>query len=249
MSKNNERYQEKEKIILRWLLFFDFTNRKIAAKLLNVTDGTLSRFYRALARKNLISMVQNPNTSANHKLIILTQDGFDLAITLNDDIDINKVTLKRSVPPTLVRHQLALQLYLVNIGVDAFHVVSDKFIRKRSEPLTFVPDAIALIDNKRVAIEMELTRKKPARVIYKYQQQAHAMRSEANKRPLFDSVVFVFENESLKNTYQNHFQKPRWDYHVLQNHKVLVQHKAESEFAFVLDENLRDKFSFICIEK
>jgi len=244
MDENRNRHLEKEKILLRWLIFFDFTNRKIISKLFGVTDGTLSRFYRAMQRKNLISIVQNPNASANQKLIILTQDGFDHAITLNEDIDINKVTLKRSIPPTLVRHQLALQMYLVDSGVDAFHVVTDKLLRKRHETFTFIPDAIAIINNQRVAIEMELTRKKPARIVYKFQQQAHAMREATNKKPLFDSVIYVFENKSLRNTYQAHFDKPRWDYCVVENHKVMVKNSADSEFAYVLDEKFRDKFSF-----
>jgi len=245
MAGNSERYQEKEKILLRWLLFFDYTNRKIVAKLFSTTDGTLSRFYRSLQRKNLISIVKNPNASANQKLIVFTQDGFDLAITLNDDIDIEKVKLKRSIPPTLVRHQLSLQMYLVEQEIDAYSVVSDKLIRKRAEALKFIPDAIALVDNKRVAIEMELTRKKPSRVIYKYQQQAQAMRSQPNKRALFDAVVFVFENESLMNTYKKHFDQPRWDFCILENHKVFIKHRAETEFAFILDENLRLNFSFV----
>lgn len=244
MDKNKKRHLEKEKILLRWLLFFDFTNRKIVANLFDVTDGTLSRFYRSMQRKNLITMVQNPTAITNQKLITLTQDGFDFGLTLNNDIDINKVTLKRTIPPTLVRHQIALQMYLVNKKVDAFNVVSDKLLRKRNEPLAFIPDAIAIIDNQRVAIEMELTRKKPARIVYKYQQQAHAMRSSTNKRSLFDKVIFIFENESLMKTYKQHFDKERWDYCVVENHKVLVMHNANSELAFVLDEKLRNSFSF-----
>lgn len=248
MVSNNQRHLDKEKILLRWLLFFDYTNRKIIAELFKTTDGALSQFYRSMQRKNLISIVPNPNASANQKLIVFTQDGFDLSITINDDIDINKVKLKRSIPPTIVRHQLALQMYLVKSNIDAYSVVSDKLIRKRTEVLKFVPDAIALINNERVAIEMELTRKKPSRVIYKYQLQAQAMRQTDNKRTLFDRVIFVFDNESLMNTYKKHFDEPRWDYCVLENHKVYIKHKAQSEFAFILDENFRSKFSFVMNE-
>jgi hypothetical protein len=249
MTDNAQRHFDKEKLLLRWLLLFDYTNRKIISDLFKVSDGALSSFYRTMKKRNYISMEADPISIANNKIILLTKDGFERGATLNVDLDLNHLTHKRSIPPTMVRHQLMLQKYLANFGLEPSKIVSDKLIRKRVKDPLFIPDAIMLIDGKRAAVEMELTRKKPARIFYKYQQQINAMRPKNNgQKPLFSSVYFVFENQSLLETYKRHFQDKRWPYVVMENSKLYVKETAESELCFVPQEVDRINFNFVLTE-
>lgn len=246
MTENSARHYEKEKLLLRWLLLFDYTNRKIISSLLDVSDGALSAFYRTMKKRNYISIEADPISIANNKIILLTKDGFDRAVTLNDDLDINHLSLKRTIPPTMVRHQLMLQKYLASLDVEPKKIVSDKVIRKRIKDPLFIPDAITVIDGKRAAIEMELTRKKPARIYYKFQQQINAMRPKNNgQKPLFSSVYFVFDNQSLLETYKKHFEQDRWPYVVMENSKLYVRETAESELCFVPKSQDKLNFKFV----
>lgn len=230
---------------MRWLLLFDYTNRKIVSQILNVSDGALSAFYRALIKRNYITLEQDPISVANNKIILLTKDGFDAALTIHNDIDIQHLVHKKTVPPTMVRHQLILQSYLVSISVDPYKVVTDKILRKRVTNTYFIPDAIAIVDGKRVAIEMELTRKKPARIYYKFGQQINAMRSTNNgKKNLFTKVYFVFVNETLMKSYMNHFEKERWPHVVMENSKLYIKESVESDFCFLPNKNEKDLIEF-----
>ena len=236
MNKSKVRHLEKEAIFLRWLLFFDYTNRKITAQLLGVTDGSLTPFYRSLKRKNYIETITDPLAISGNKIILLTRDGFDRAMTIN--LDIKSLSHKKSVPATLVRHQLKLQEYLVGIGVKSEYVVSDKVLRKKYNNV-IVPDAIALIDNKRVAVEMELTRKKPAQIYYKFEQQISAMKAGG-----FSKVIWIFDDERLKKYYEGLFLKSRWPLCNLIKSRVVVQYSEDTEFAYLCGEADRELFCF-----
>lgn len=244
---NAERFLEKEKLLLRWLLFFDYTNRKIVSILLGVKDGGLSNFYRTLIKRNYIEMVQDPISISVNKVIILTKSGFEHAITINDDIDLDSMRHKRTIPPTMLRHQIKLQNYLVNIGLDSYSVVSDKLLRKRfNNNNSIIPDCIGVIDGERVGVEMELTRKKPARVYFKLEQQVNTLMN--NKDSICSKFIYVFDNKSLRDSYQRLFDCDKWPLIEMSKSRYYQRESSESDFAFSLNENIRDKFKFIYSE-
>lgn len=236
MSKNLERHIEKEDIFLRWLLFFDFTNRTVVAKLLGVTDGALSHFYRSLKAKKYIEMKQDPISISANKIIVLTRDGFNHAMTRH--LDIKDMKFKKVIPPTMVRHQIILQEFLVSLGLQSAHVVSDKILRKSFENI-IVPDAIALLENQRVAIEMELTRKKPSQIYYKFQRQIEAIESKR-----YSKVIWVFDAEPLKQYYQKLFNENLWPVCKIVNSRVVVVYEKDSSFAYLCKTENREKFEF-----
>lgn len=241
---NADRYLEKEKMLLRWLLFFDYTNRKIVSNLLGVKDGGLSNFYRSLISKKYIEMVQDPISISANKIILLTKSGFEYAITINDDIDIESIKHKKTIPTTMVRHQIKLQLYLVGEGLNSYTVVSDKLLRKRfNNNNSVIPDCIAVIDGERVGIEMELTRKKPARIYFKLEQQVNSVAE--NKDSVCSSFIYVFDNKSLRDNYQRLFDLDKWPLIEMSKSRYYQRESIESNFAFSLSENVRAKFKFI----
>ncbi|MGP4944099.1 hypothetical protein [Pseudoalteromonas nigrifaciens] len=240
---NAERYLEKEKLVLRWLLFFDYTNRKIISSLLGVKDGGLSSFYRSLNKKNYILMVQDPISISANKLIILTKSGFDYALTLNDDIDVEVLKYKKTIPPTMVRHQIKLQSYLVSMNIDSYSVVSDKLLRKRfNNNNSIIPDCIAVIDGERIGVEMELTRKKPSRIYYKFEMQVNSIISNESVCAKF---IYVFENKSMRDNYQRLFDEEKWPLIEMFRSRYLQKESSESEFSFTLNDSIRSKFKFI----
>lgn len=236
MNKNRDRHIEKEDIFLRWLLFFDFTNRSVVAKLLGVTNGSLSQFYRSLLRKKYIEMKSDPIALSGNKIIAFTSDGFRHAMSRH--VDIKDMKFKKNIAPTMVRHQIILQEFLVDLGLKSDHVVSDKILRKTFENI-IVPDAIALIENQRVAIEMELTRKKPAQIYHKFQRQIEAIESKR-----YSKVIWVFDSEMLKNYYQKLFDEILWPVCKVVKSRVVIVYEKDSQFAYSCKEGMREKFEF-----
>lgn len=243
MSK--ERFLEKEKILLRWLLLFDYTNRKLVSKLLGVSDGALSQFYRALNRSGLISVVRDPiSISSSVKLIVLTKSGFERALTINDDFDIDSLVLKRHIPTSMVRHNLVIQSVLLDSGVDSFSVLSEKIIKKKFSNVQVVPDAIIAENGVRVGLEIELTRKKPNRVYYKFQQQIGYLNSSSN---IYEKVYWFFESESLLANYKRIFDQEKWPLVDCVNSRYFIKESSDSDFCFVPSDFDRDKFKFLMV--
>jgi hypothetical protein len=236
MSKNIDRHIEKQDLFLRWLLFFDFTNRNVVSKLLGVSDGALSYFYRSLIKKNYIEMKTDPIAISGNKIIMLTRDGFSHAMTRH--LDIKEMKFKKSIAPTMVRHQIILQEFLVDLGLKSDHVVSDKILRKSFDNI-IVPDAIALIENQRVAVEMELTRKKPAQIYHKFQRQIEAI--EAKR---YSKVIWVFDDEKLKNYYQKLCDEVTWPVCKVVNSRVVVVYEKDSNLAYLCNPVNREKIEF-----
>lgn len=218
----HQRHKEKVKEFISWLLVFHHSTDKIILHSMGLRQQGQQNFLRFLKQANLVRYMKVPH--ARQRLVMLSPEGKRYALMLGEDLA--SKAMGYSTEPSKVAfsqliHHLSVQKYVANLCGEE----GDKIIKYMStKTLDFAidkgkkPDAVIEYDNgERVAIEIELTRKPPARVIRGYCDNIKHFEAGYYKK-----VIYVFGSESLRDRYQLLLEQDEWAIHKVNDERRLV---------------------------
>lgn len=224
--------QEKTKKVVLLLAKFGFSTRKIICSLLRTSYNGQNDFFKKLISDSLI--ISNKRSGFLSDIYTLSSDGFELAKHYQPD---SKFTFRRKLSFPNIVHALSIQQFLVE-NIERF---SDFQSESELSVMNFNrrPDLIVITnDGNKMAIEIELNQKSEPQVEYNFFQ--HYRDWKLNR---FDTVCYVFDNESIMKKYISIFTKEKWKTHDF----FLGKLKETGDFDPVeLQEN--EIITFLCVD-
>jgi len=189
------RFEQKRDDVLVWLLHHGYSTIDVLKDLLGVKN--LNFFYR-LRDNNYIYTSKTVTVGKN--IWMLTRLGYEYALQL---VDFHVPSYSR-VNPSHVRHNIALQIYLLENRSSWESFVTDRLLEKT--PGRKIPDAILANDGgRKTALEIELSHKNKDRIFQAYHSHLLSISKGA-----YDHVVYVFPRGNLTAAYRAEFSKDVW---------------------------------------
>ncbi|NIH07048.1 hypothetical protein [Providencia rettgeri] len=196
MESNTYIHRKKIERTVIWLAHFGYSSRHMIAKMLNVKPTNIYVFFKKLIELNYVNVYSF--SPANHKIVMLTSEGYKFARTLIPAVKI--IERKRLSFPNIV-HSYAIQDYLISKfdSVDSYLSESDiysfDFYRR--------PDLIMKMKTRmNIAVEIELNQKSIAQIEYNFMQHIKDIK---NNR--YDCVFYVLPSDAIKRAYLSVYQK------------------------------------------
>lgn len=231
----HKRAAEKQEQIAEWLLRYHHSTVPLLMRLLGLNSRHNRQYFRKLVERDFLRPVEVPFMKED--LLMLTRsalpqldDPHFLAGLYNPDP--SKINLN------LVFHDLAVQRAVINRLPLVDHW-PDRFLKKKGERSSKVPDALITNEQGRVALEMELTAKTEKRMFIALADHLRAFRDDR-----YDSVVYLFRKQHLLDYYKERFDRPAWPIYRFIN-KRWVQ---DGDKVFEPDTAMRGRFQFMVEE-
>lgn len=197
-QNKRERGEEKKKIIFEWICIFHYSNQAILMELLGLKHPNNSAYFKKLDDAELIQRLTLPTLRnqifmlSRNSLSLLT--GFEYAAQYSTD--------PRRVSASLARHNLSVQRAILSRRRLWDTVIPERLLKERGKK---VPDAILILGNIRTALEIELTLKTKNKIYLAFTDHARAFRDG-----VYNKVIYVFNDERTRNTYQSVFDEEAW---------------------------------------
>jgi len=237
-GNRQQRNSEKQFILLDWICQWNLSTRPIIENIL-VLNSSLSRWFRGLEKKEIVRVV--PQQIVREKVFMLTPLGKTLASSVSEyaasyNTDVSKVN------SSLILHNLKTQKVMLDIKSKNKDKVL-KIIGARNIPILGIegekrPDGLIEFENGlQYAIEVELSYKTKERVYRGYNGLVKAIKHTDNP---IQGVVWIFENESMKQKYKEWFDSERWPtYYKDKIHRWIFKKNVS------IDEPIKNRFLFL----
>jgi hypothetical protein len=213
-TSSKERGSEKIKAVIGWLYEFDFSTRQILCELLGL-DGHRGQgaFFKRLLDMGLIEPMRSP--LIRHHVYQLSDAGRELAL-LNIQSD-SIHTRRRQASPAVQIHDLTVQAAAMRRKDGLISALSERHISTGAQGK--VPDALLIYENKKIALEVELTHKNSARIYYNFLCHLRNINNDE-----YSSVEYVFPTQVLADNYKAKFLTEIWPiYKPDQNRRLKLQ--------------------------
>lgn len=210
---NAERNKEKTLRTLQWLLEFRISSIEILSATLGLEPNGASRFFKHLIDQHLIERVKATYCD-KRDLVIL---GYRAATYLEGDTrdftsDIAKARRMKSKDD--LNHHLEVQKAVLRLLPQAMEVISEFNIELEGKR----PDALVLIGNSVLAMEMEKTHKSKKTVHLIFQQYLKLISSGH-----VACVYFFFSKKEDRERYQRYFAEEDWNEAYINTKKKLTK--------------------------
>ena len=229
--------EDKRRLVLDWLLEFQFSSVDLLARRLGTTTRSSYDFFRALLKQRLIQEFKSVYTN-QARYLMLTKTGVDLLQVAGRDVAHAHTQPSRLNRYAHIMHDLAVQRAVLKRLNLYDEVIWDKHI---SLPEQYdKPDALMHSPkNYWVAFEYERWRKETKRIYLSFMNHARAL----IKRH-YSGVYYLFDREPDLVYYQTLFAAPAWpEYHY--NRKTGKFTPVGNDFNPDSVKNLRNCFLFI----
>ena len=195
-----DRSRYKVEQVVRWLGWFDYSDRETIAEMLGVAKDGQSAFFKRLESSGFITVDKAPGI--RRSIYSLGDAGFEFALMLLPELDLKR---RRRLPSWVsLIHTLSVQAAIIARMPDVKEVRPEKTLKHLRA--VRLPDAIlTMADGSVVALEVELNHKSSARVYNIFLSHLKNIRNENYQR-----VIFVFPNEGLCRLYREKFDQPMW---------------------------------------
>lgn len=195
-----DRSKDKVEAVVRWLGWFDYSDRETIASMLGVAKDGQSAFFKRLEGSGFISSEKAPGI---RKVIYSLGDaGFEYALMLLPELELKR---RRRLPSWVsLIHTFSVQAAVV-ARLEKIESIQPEKTLKHLRAVR-LPDAILKMkDGTTVALEVELSHKSSARVYNIFLSHLKNIRNENYER-----VVYLFPNEGLCRLYREKYDQPRW---------------------------------------
>lgn len=195
-----ERSNAKLELVIKWLGWFDYSDRETLTSMLGVSRNGQNAFFNRLEASGFVKVDKAPGI--RRVIYTLGDAGFEYALVLLPNLDLKR---RKRLPSwvTLI-HTLSVQSAIIA----RLPLIADIKPEKTLKHLRAVrlPDAIITQhDGAVIALEVELNHKSSSRV---YSIFLSHLKNIRNRN--YDQVEYIFPNDALRNLYQEKFDQPIW---------------------------------------
>lgn len=239
LTNNIESSQEKIKIVLSWIREFKFTNIKIIEILLGLDSGNVRTLIKKMTEKGLISIFKNKNLDGKNYFYGITQLGLEYLLShglLDGDIKNKDISsLQKSMK---IVHDLVVQKYIAENLELYKEVFAENTVRLSIKLDQILPDAVVVLKTgERIAIEYERWAKAKDRIFFNFYRHYENIFIH----DLYDGCIYLFENETINNTYKTIFEMDHWTRYK-QNKFTSKLYILTETFNTNKDQNIKDAF-------
>ena len=229
--------EEKRRLVLDWLLEFQFSSVDLLAHRLGLTPQSSYKFFRALLDDQIIQSFKSVQAH-QVRYVTLTKAGVDLLQVAGRDISKAQTQPSRLTRYSHIMHDLAVQRAVLKRLAHYDEVVWDQHINLPEQFET--PDALLHAPkNYWVAFEYERWRKEDKRIYLSFMNHVRALLKRH-----YSGVYYLFDREPDLVHYQTLFAAPAWpEYHY--NRQTGKITPAGTHFKPDAIERLRDCFLFL----
>ena len=229
--------EDKRRLVLDWLLEFQFSSVELLARRLGLTYQGSYKFFRALLDDQIIQQFKSVYTN-QARYLMLTKAGVDMLQVAGRDVSHAHTQTSRLNRYSHIMHDLAVQHAVLKRLEHYDEVIWDQHI---TFPDQFENPDVLLHSPKNywVAFEYERWRKEDKRIYLSFLNHAQAL-----VKRHYSGVYYLFDRESDLVHYQTLFAAQAWpEYH--SNRKTGNITPAGTHFQPDAIERLRDCFLFI----
>ncbi len=229
--------EEKRRLVLDWLLEFQFSSVDLLARRLGLTYQSSYKFFRALLDAQIIQSFKSVYTN-QVRYLMLTKAGVDMLQVAGRDVAKAQTQTSRLNRYSHIMHDLAVQRAVLKRLAHYNEVIWDQHINLPDQFDN--PDALLHSPkNYWVALDYERWRKEDKRIYLSFLNHAQAL-----VKRHYSGVYYLFDREPDLVHYQTLFAAAAWpEYHY--NRKTGKITLAGTHFKPDAIERLRDCFLFI----
>ena len=229
--------EEKLRLVLDWLLEFQFSSVDLLAQRLGLTYHSSYKFFRALLNDQIIQQFKSVHTN-QARYLMLTKAGGDLLRVAGRDVSKAQTQTSRLNRYSHIMHDLAVQRAVLKRLAHYDEVIWDQHINLPDQFDN--PDALLHSPkNYWVALDYERWRKEDKRIYLSFLNHAQAL-----VKRHYSGVYYLFDREPDLAHYQTLFAAPAWpEYNY--NRKTGKITLAGTHFKPDAIERLRDCFLFL----
>ena len=229
--------EEKRRLVLDWLLEFQFSSVELLAQRLGLTYHSSYKFFRALLDDQIIQYVKSVHTN-QARYVMLTKAGVDLLQVAGRDVAHAHTQPSRLNRYAHLMHDLAVQAAVLKRLAQYDEVIWDQHITVPDQDDK--PDALLHSPkNYWVAFDYEHWRKEDKRIYLSFMNHARALLKRH-----YSGVYYLFDREPDLVHYQTLFAAPAWPEYQY-NRKTGNITPVGTHFQPDAIERLRDCFLFI----
>ena len=229
--------EEKRRLVLDWLLEFQFSSVEILARRLGLTSHSSYKFFRSLLNDEFIQPFKSVHTH-QARYLMLTKTGVDVLKAAGRDVAHAHTQPSRLNRYAHLMHDLAVQHAVLTRLAHYDEVISDKHITIPEQYEK--PDALLHSPkNYWVALDYERWRKEDKRIYLSFMNHARAL----IKRH-YSGVNYLFDREADLVHYQTLFAAQEWPEHQYNRTTGKIT-PAGTHFNPDTIEHLRDCFLFL----
>ena len=230
-----ERKKEKIVLLLKFLKEETYSDKKILMKILNLSDGSFSGFYRLMSRVCELGLIQNHIFDAPGGKVSLwgiTMDGIAMVIQPDDTVFPSRFEPSKLTGWSMQHHLLNQQIRLILESKGARDWINgDRKNFMAQFDVKHRPDGvITLANGQRIAIETERNLKTKAR--YQEIMKSHLVAKKAEK---WQYVYYVLPDEQKKLALMKLFDS--------------ITFLTFSGRPITLEQGHRDAFKFFTVEE
>jgi hypothetical protein len=195
-----DRSREKVEAVVRWLGWFDYSDRETIAAMLGVAKDGQSAFFKRLEGSGFIVTESAPGI--RRTVYSLGDSGFEYALMLLPELDLKR---RRRLPSWVsLIHTFSVQAAII-ARLEKIESIRPEKTLKHLRAVR-LPDAILTMkDGSIIAIEVELNHKSTSRVYSIFLSHLKNIRAEHYQR-----VVYLFPADGLCNLYREKYDQPNW---------------------------------------
>jgi len=215
-----DRSKDKLESVIRWLGWFDYSDRETIASMLGVSKDGQSAFFKRLEESGFLCSEKAPGI---RKVIYSLGDaGFEYALMLLPEIDLKR---RRRLPSWVsLVHTFSVQAAVI-ARLEKIESIKPEKTLKHLRAVR-LPDAILKMnDGTTVALEVELNHKSSARVYNIFLSHLKNIRNNNYER-----VVYLFPNDSLCRLYREKYDQPRWPIYTAKAGSTRLVMNAQQSF-------------------
>lgn len=216
-KKGVERNKDKIQNIVIWLGIYDYSNQQLLSAVNDVNFRGQAKFFSQLESSGLVATSKAPGLP--FKIYKLSEAGLEMARFLLPEQEI----VKKKIPSWIyLVHSFSIQKAMLARRDEVEMFLPEKSI----DGLKHKPDGIMVLkDGSKVALEVELSKKSNPRIFSIYILHLRNIRENH-----YDKVLYLFQNENLKDLYSKNCSEPIWPVYVLNEKRKLVLHTTQSSF-------------------
>lgn len=222
------RSREKLESVVKWLAWFDYSDRSTIAAMLGVDADGQRAFFKRLEDSGFLLVERAPGI--DRKVYSLGEAGFEYALMLVPELNLKR---RRRLPSWVTMiHSFSVQAAIITRMDDIASFKPEKTLKHLRT--VRLPDAILLLKNgTTVALEVELNHKSSPRVYNIFLSHLKNIRGGH-----YDKVLYLFPNQGLCALYQEKYDQPIWPiYRPLPGTTRLAQDKDRSFTASPVHES------------
>lgn len=227
-SEAINRSREKLESVVKWLAWFDYSDRSTIAAMLGVEADGQRAFFKRLEESGFLLVERAPGI--DRKVYSLGEAGYEYAQMIAPELNLKR---RRRLPSWVTMiHSFSVQAAIIS-RMDQLESFRPEKTLKHLRTVR-LPDAILFMkDGTTVALEVELNHKSSPRVYNIYLSHLKNIRAGH-----YHKVLYLFPNEGLCALYQEKYDQPIWPiYRPLTGTTRLVQDKDKSFTASPVHES------------